>query len=108
VSAGPAPGPGAFDAEARGAFDDPRRVVATSPAVGFFRPAADRGAGDRVRAGDRLGVVDVLGVPHELVAPVDGIVGASLAESGEPVEYGQALVEIELLGMPTAERGEGS
>ena len=72
-----------------------RRIVATSPAVGIFQVAADKRAGTRVRAGDRLGVVDMLGVPQEVVAPMDGIVGASLSESGDAVEYGQDLVVIE-------------
>jgi pyruvate/2-oxoglutarate dehydrogenase complex dihydrolipoamide acyltransferase (E2) component len=55
-----------------------------------------------VRAGDPLGAIDVLGVPQELVSPADGIVGASLVEPGDPVEYGQEVVEIELLGSPAA------
>ena len=40
-------------------------------------------------------MVDMLGVPQEVVAPTDGLVGASLVESGEAVEYGQELVVIE-------------
>ena len=32
---------------------------------------------------------------QEVVAPMDGVVGASLAESGDAVEYGQELVVIE-------------
>jgi biotin carboxyl carrier protein len=82
--------------------DPPVRAVATSPAVGFYRPRPAVTAGARVRAGDPLGAIDVLGVPQELVSPVDGIVGASLVEPGDPVEYGQEVVEIELLGAPPA------
>jgi biotin carboxyl carrier protein len=102
------------EAAAAGATDDaspdaaPTRATATAPAVGFFRPLPALVAGARVRAGDRLGAIDVLGVPHEVVAPVDGIVGASLAAAGDPVEYGQGIVEIELLVAPAAERGEGA
>lgn len=77
-----------------------RRVVATSPAVGIFQVAADRRAGTRVRAGDKLGVVDMLGVAQEVVAPMDGVVGASLSESGDAVEYGQELVVIEFASAP--------
>jgi biotin carboxyl carrier protein len=97
-----------------GPADDPRadaaptRAIATAPAVGFYRPLADVVAGDRVRAGDRLGSIDVLGVPHEVVAPDDGIVGASLVGPGDPVEYGQDVVEIELLEAPAVARGEGA
>ena len=71
-------------------------IVATSPAVGVFAPRKDLSAGMRVRAGDRLGTVDVLGVREDVVAPVDGVIGSSLAEAGEAVEYGQELVRIEL------------
>ena len=71
------------------------RGVATSPAVGIYRPRTDLTVGDRVRTGDRLGAVDMLGVAQEVLAPMDGIVGASLSESGDAVEYGQELLVIE-------------
>lgn len=71
------------------------RKVATSPAVGIFQPRAELTAGTRVRSGDRLGAVDMLGVPQEVLAPVDGLVGTSLVEPGEAVEYGQELLVIE-------------
>lgn len=71
------------------------RAVATSPAVGIYRPRTDLSAGARVRAGDRLGAVDILGVAQEVVAPVDGILGSSLVESGDAVEYGQEILVIE-------------
>jgi len=87
-------GPGRDGRDGTGSTAD-RRVVATSPAVGIFQVASDRRAGTRVRAGDRLGAVDMLGVAQEVVAPMDGVVGASLAESGDAVEYGQDLVVIE-------------
>jgi pyruvate/2-oxoglutarate dehydrogenase complex dihydrolipoamide acyltransferase (E2) component len=38
----------------------------------------------------------MLGVAQEVVAPADGIVGASLVEPGQAVEYGQELIVIEL------------
>jgi biotin carboxyl carrier protein len=71
------------------------RAIATSPAVGIYHPRPEARAGTKVRAGDRLGTVDMLGVPQEVVAPTDGLVGASLVDSGEAVEYGQELVVIE-------------
>lgn len=84
--------------EARDAHEgrDHRRIVATSPAVGIFQPRTEARSGTPVRAGDRLGAVDVLGVAQEVVAPVDGVVGSSLVEPGDAVEYGQELVVIEL------------
>lgn len=75
---------------------DQSRTIATSPGVGIFEPGARASAGTRVRAGDILGAVNVLGVPQEIVAPVDGIVGATLVETGMAVEYGQELIRIEL------------
>lgn len=75
----------------------PSRLVATSPAVGYFRPRADLRAGTRVRAGDRVGSVDVLGIRQDVVAPADGLIGATLVEAGEPVEYGQAIIVLEQL-----------
>ena len=87
---------------------DGHRAVATSPAVGVFQPRAEITPGTRVRSGDRLGAVDVLGIPQEVIAPSDGILGASLVEAGQAVEYGQDLIIIELAGRPAeraAERG---
>ena len=84
---------------------DPHRVVATSPAVGVFQPKTDVKPGTRVRSGDRLGAVDMLGIPQEVTAPADGILGASLVEAGQAVEYGQELIVIELAGRP-ADRSE--
>jgi biotin carboxyl carrier protein len=74
---------------------DDGRTVATSPAVGVFQPRPEARAGTKVRAGDRLGSVDMLGIPQEVVAPVDGVVGASLVEPGDAVEFGQDLILIE-------------
>jgi acetyl-CoA carboxylase biotin carboxyl carrier protein len=83
------------------------RAVATSPAVGIFRSRADLTAGTRVRAGDRLGAVDMLGVAQEVVAPVDGILGASLVESGDAVEYGQEILVIQFTPGPGSTNGTG-
>lgn len=84
------------------------RAVATSPAVGIYQPRAEARAGTRVRAGDRLGMVDMLGVPQEVVAPTDGLVGASLVEAGEAVEYGQELVVIEFATSGATSGGGGA
>ena len=76
--------------------EDPGLVAAKSPAVGVYQPRRDLVVGMRVRAGDKIGSVNVLGVGHDVVTPVDGVIGSSLAEAGEAVEYGQELVRIEL------------
>jgi biotin carboxyl carrier protein len=51
--------------------------------------------------------VNVLGIPQEVLAPADGVVGASLVEAGDAVEYGQDLIVIEFAsaGAPPASNG---
>ena len=49
----------------------------------------------RVTKGDRIGYVEMLGVRHDVQAPRAGLVSHLVAESGEAVEYGQVVVEIE-------------
>jgi biotin carboxyl carrier protein len=84
------------------------RAIATSPAVGIFQARPDMRPGTRVRAGDRLADVDVLGVRQEVASPVDGILGATLVEPGDAVEYGQDLVRIELVSPPAPAGEAGS
>ena len=67
----------------------------TSPAVGHFVYADGLGPGLAVSAGAEIGFVEMLGVRHEVRAPIDGVVRHLVAESGEPVEYGQLLVEVD-------------
>jgi biotin carboxyl carrier protein len=66
-----------------------------SPGVGYFLYADGLGPGLEVRAGDVIGHVEVLGVRHDVRAPSDGVVRHLVAETGEAVEYGQTLVELE-------------
>lgn len=75
------------------ASDDPPRSMATSPAVGIFRPEVAVGA--RVRAGDRVGVVDLLGIPQDVPSPMDGILVEVFPAAGEAVEYGEAIAAVE-------------
>jgi biotin carboxyl carrier protein len=84
------------------------RSVATSPAVGVYQPRKDLTAGAKVRAGDRLGAVDMLGIAQEVVSPVDGIVGVSLVEAGDAVEYGQELLVIEFTPVTSSTNGTGA
>jgi biotin carboxyl carrier protein len=67
----------------------------TSPAVGFFIFADGLGPGLGVQKGDALGFVEMLGVRHDVRAPRSGVVGNLVTEAGEPVEYGQLLIELE-------------
>jgi biotin carboxyl carrier protein len=102
----PAPSRGHHHADSHSVVRSDSRSVATSPAVGIFQPRKDLTAGSRVRAGDRLGAVDMLGVAQEVVAPIDGVVGTSLVEAGDAVEYGQDLITIEF-GVPASTNGSG-
>lgn len=67
----------------------------TSPAVGFFAYADGLGPGLGVDKGDALGHVEMLGVRHDVRAPRRGTVRNLVTEAGEPVEYGQLLIELE-------------
>ncbi len=67
----------------------------TSPAVGFFVYADGLGPGLPVDKGDELGHVEMLGVHHDVRAPRRGTVRNLVTETGEAVEYGQVLIEME-------------
>lgn len=67
----------------------------TSPAVGFFAYAEGLGPGLPVDKGDELGHVEMLGVRHDVRAPRRGTVRNLVTETGEAVEYGQLLIEME-------------
>jgi acetyl-CoA carboxylase biotin carboxyl carrier protein len=73
----------------------PSSVGVASPAVGFFVYADGLGPGLAVSKGDELGHVEMLGVRHDVRAPRAGTVGHLVAESGEAVEYGQVVLELE-------------
>jgi len=66
-----------------------------SPAVGFFVYADGLGPGLAVEKGDPLGQVEMLGIRHDVRAPRRGTVRHLVAESGEAVEYGQVVLELE-------------
>ena len=87
AAAGPAPA--ADGAKA------PETVGVASPAVGFFVYADGLGPGLAVAKGDGLGHVEMLGVRHDVRAPRGGTVRHLVAESGEAVEYGQVVLELE-------------
>lgn len=110
VRVGATPAPATRDAAARESGDvaaHHRRAAApkapaaptnhgvTSPAVGYFGFADGLGPGLAVEKGDALGHVDMLGVRHDVRAPRRGTVRHLVAEAGEPVEYGQVVIELE-------------
>lgn len=73
----------------------PATVAVPSPAVGFFVYADGLGPGQALGKGDRIGYVEMLGVRHDVHVPRAGVVSHLVAESGEAVEYGQVVVELE-------------
>ena len=83
-----------------GATDPAPAAVTTldqlkSPAVGHFVYADGLGPGLAVGPGTEVGYVEMLGIRHEVRAAAAGVVRHLVAESGEPVEYGQLLIELE-------------
>jgi biotin carboxyl carrier protein len=80
---------------AQPAASGPTTLGVGSPAVGFFVYADGLGPGLEVTKGDSLGHVEMLGVRHDVNVPRAGRVLHLVAESGEAVEYGQTVVEIE-------------
>jgi acetyl-CoA carboxylase biotin carboxyl carrier protein len=71
------------------------QIEVASPAVGFFVYADALGPGLEVAKGDAIGHVEMLGVRHDVRAPRGGVVRSLVAESGEAVEYGQVVVELD-------------
>ena len=71
-------------------------AVLRAPAVGYFVAAEGLAEGYVVVAGAVVGHIEMLGVPHEVRADSPGTVRRLAVESGQAVEYGQALVEIRL------------
>lgn len=72
-----------------------------SPMVGSFYRSSSPGAkafvdiGDTVAVGDTLCIIEAMKILNEIEADKAGVVKKILAENGQPVEYGQALVVIE-------------
>jgi 3-methylcrotonyl-CoA carboxylase alpha subunit len=55
-------------------------------------------AGENVSEGQRLAVLEAMKMEHALVAPRDGVVAEVLAEPGDQIEAGAALVRLEEVG----------
>ena len=90
----------AGEAVAEGAPAPAGSVGVASPAVGFFVYADGLGPGLAVTKGASLGHVEMLGVRHDVLAPRGGTVLHLVAESGEAVEYGQVVLELDPAGPP--------
>lgn len=70
-------------------------VAVTAQSVGVFVPAEPAfSVGDEVDGTRSLGAIDTVGITNAIVSPVKGVITSVLVESGQPVEYGQKLFEI--------------
>lgn len=68
-------------------------IKATS--VGIFRTAkVPLIAGATVEKGDVIGTIFALGISSEVHASIAGTISDILVEDGDPVEYGQPIMEI--------------
>jgi acetyl-CoA carboxylase biotin carboxyl carrier protein len=82
-------------------YAETTNVEVRAPLVGVFRMAMKPGArpltalGDVIREGQILCAVEALNVYTEVEAPAAGRLTAVFVSDGQPVEYGQPLLEIE-------------
>lgn len=80
----------------------PNQRMVESPMVGTFyrKPSPEAPPfveeGDTVRKGQPLCIIEAMKMMNEIEAEVAGRVVRVLCESGQPVEYGQALMVIEV------------
>jgi len=81
-------------------------VRVESPMVGTFYRSPQPGAppfvevGDVVAPGETICLIEAMKLFNELKAEVEGVVRDVLVENGQPVEFGQALFELEPLAAP--------
>ena len=75
--------------------------IVTSPMVGtFYRSPAPTSpmfveVGDKVVCGQTICIIEAMKLMNELESDVIGKISKILVEDGQPVEYGQALFEID-------------
>ena len=92
-----APGPAAA---AEPSASEPGAHLVKSPLVGTFYAAPSPGSepfakvGDRVAVGQVLCIVEAMKLMNEVEADASGEIVKVLAETGQPVEYGQPLFAI--------------
>ena len=75
---------------------EPARGQVRSVAVGYFTLRDGVTVGSKLRSGDIVGYVDMLGVRQEVVSPADGVLKALEVESGQAVEFGQAIGRVDV------------
>ncbi|OWU65747.1 MAG: hypothetical protein CBB60_003105 [Armatimonadetes bacterium Cent15-Ar3] len=66
-----------------------------APSVGIFRTAkVPLIAGATVEKGDVVGTIFALGISSDIQANIAGTISDILVEDGDPVEYGQPVMEV--------------
>ncbi len=74
---------------------EPKRVQATSPVVGWFRPLDPPiEAGAKVAKGDLLGHVFALEFLNDVAAPMAGVVEEVLVQADDAVDFGRPLFSL--------------
>ena len=79
----------------------PKNYIFEAPIVGTFyltpKPDAEPfvKVGDRINKGAVLCVIEAMKIFNQIESDIDGVIVGILAESGQPVEYGQPLFEIQ-------------
>ena len=75
---------------------EPEVWAVRAPAVGYFREAKlPLLQGQEVSAGSSLGDVVALGIANDVSLPAKGVLKALLVKSGDAVEFGQILAEVQ-------------
>ena len=70
--------------------------------IGTFYASPTPGApsfvhvGDRVEVGQTIGIIEAMKIMNEIAADRSGVVAAILADNGQPVEFGSALITMSL------------
>ncbi len=89
-------------AKARGIELEANQKLIESPMVGTFYRAASPDAspfveeGTLVRKGQPLCIIEAMKMMNEIESPAAGRVVRILAENGQPIEYGQPLMIVEV------------
>lgn len=115
IAGGPVTGAEQPDLAASVAYPGPPAAPPAAPTVhhiragvvGFFHLARPQGqgrgaappavaVGQRVRTGQVVGYIEAMSVVSEVESDADGEVVAILAQEGQPVEYGQPLIELRI------------
>ena len=93
-----AAGQAAAAAPAPSSVSAARKHAVRATAVGFLTLSKEIHVGAKVAKGALVATVEVLGIPNEVRATHGGIVAALKSATGDPVEYGQEIFLLELIG----------